>query len=196
MPNTKYLIYVGGVIPIVFWVTTFICSTILGDYNHFSGLVSELGALGTKSQFIFSAGLILCSVLSVLFVIGLYRKCKDIGISTIPVIIILFYSISIAGAAIFPMPLRLHGILGMPSILLIFSPIMSLFFWRGGEKQIPYIKQMSIISIIIISLGFLVFVPDVLSNCFGLKQRFFHIGWSTWFFYLSYSFVRLPENKK
>jgi len=46
------------------------------------------------------------------------------------------------------------------------------------------------------TLGFLAFMPDVLSNYPGLKQRFFHIGWSLWFFYLSYSFVRLFQNEK
>ena len=195
MLKTKYFLYAGGIIPLVFWITTFICAAMFDDYSHLSGMVSELGALGTDSQTIFTAGLVLCSIMSIVFIIGLLNVCKLTGISIIPVLIIIFYTISIAGAAIFPMPLRLHGILGMPSILLIFSPIMSLIFWRGGKK-IPYIKQMSIISIIIMSLGFLVFIPDVLSNYFGLKQRFFHIGWSIWFLYLSYSFVRLPENKK
>lgn len=195
MLKTKYLLYLGGSIPIVFWTTTLICATMLGNYNHFSGLVSELGALGTKSQYVFSAGLILCSVLSVLFVIGLYRICKEIGISVIPVIIILSYSVSIAGAAIFPLPLRLHGIMGMPSVLLVFSPLMSLFLWKR-EKQPSNIKQMSIVSFFIMSLGFLAFMPDVLSNYPGLKQRLFHIGWSIWFFYLSNSFVRLPKNEK
>jgi hypothetical protein len=27
-----------------------------------------------------------------------------------------------------------------------------------------------------------------------LKQRFFHIGWSIWFFYLSYRFLRLLDS--
>lgn len=46
------------------------------------------------------------------------------------------------------------------------------------------------------ALGFLAFMPDVLNNYPGLKQQFFHIGWSLWFFYLSYSFVRLFQNEK
>ena len=118
----KYLLYTGSMVPIVFFVTTFICGFMLGNYNHFTRMVSELGALGTRSRFVFSTGLILCSVLSLLFVIGLCRACQAIGISVIPAIIILSYSLSIAGAAIFPLPLRLHLIMGMPSILLIFSP--------------------------------------------------------------------------
>jgi hypothetical protein len=46
------------------------------------------------------------------------------------------------------------------------------------------------------SLGFLAFWPDILSNYLGLKQRFFHIGWSVWFIYLSYSLVKLFNDEK
>jgi hypothetical protein len=106
----------------------------LGDYNHFSRMVSELGAIGTKSQLAFSAGLILCSVLSVLFILGLSRVCKEIGLSVIPAWILLSFPVSIAGAAIFPLPLRLHLIMGMPSILVIFSPMLGLILWRGKSK--------------------------------------------------------------
>jgi len=190
MIKTRYLLYTGIGIPLVFWNTTIICSIILGDYNHFSRMVSELGALETETQFIFSTGLVLCSILSVFFVIGLYKVCKEIGISVIPVLIILFYSVSIAGAALYPMPLQLHQILGMPSILLIFSPLMSLVLWNRNS-HLWNIKEMSIVSFLIMSLGFMVFMPDVLENYFGLKQRFFHIGWSIWFVYLSIRFSKL-----
>lgn len=193
--QTKYLLYMGSSIPVVFFVTTFVCGFIMGNYNHFSGMVSELGAIGTPSQFLFSSGLFLCSVLSLFFIVGLYRTCKITEINFIPVLIILFFSISIAGAGIFPLPLRLHLIMGMPSILLVFSPLMSLILWRE-KKQLSNIKLMSILSLFIMSLGFLAFMPDLLSNYQGLKQRFFHVGWSIWFFYLSFSFIRIHENAK
>lgn len=190
----KYLLYSGLVIPAIFWITTFICGFIQGDYNHFSRLVSELGAIGTSSQYFFTVGLILCSILSILFVTGLYKSCRALKLSTVPVLIILFYSVSIAGAAIFPLPLRLHEIMGMPSILLILSPLFSLFLWNGKNK-LPMITQMSILSLIVMLTGFLVYFPDVLSNSFGLKQRFFHFGWSIWFIYLSFSFLRITKEK-
>ena len=187
------MLFTGSSIPIVFWMTTIICGFIQGDYNHFTRMVSELGAIGTNSQYIFTAGLVLCSALSVAFVLGLHRVCKEIGISGIPVFIILSFSISIAGAGIFPLPLRLHEIMGMPSILLIFSPLMSLFLWNG--KGLSDFKLMAILCLVIMSLGFLVYTPEVLTSYLGLKQRFFHIGWSVWFFYLSYSFTILLEKE-
>ena len=39
-------------------------------------------------------------------------------------------------------------------------------------------------------------MPDVLAEYIGLKQRFFHLGESVWFGYLSYGFVRLVKNRK
>lgn len=188
--NSKRLLYLGSLIPIVFFGTTFLCGYMQGNYNHFSRMVSELGTIGTKSQFVFMAGLLICSVLSVLFVVGLFRACKDSGLNVSPILLILAYSVSIAGAALFPLPLRLHGILGSPSILLIFSPLLGLIFWNKREQPL-HIIPMSILSFLVMSLGFLAFMPDVLAEYPGLKQRFFHAGWSIWFVYLSYGFVKL-----
>jgi len=193
--KSKGLLYAGAVIPIVFFSTTFICGYMQGNYNHLSRMVSELGTIGTSSQYVFMAGLLVCSVLSVLFVVGLYASSRTANLSVIPVVLILLYSVSLAGAAIFPLPLRLHGILGMPSVLLFLSPLMSLILW-SKRKQLSNVVPMSALSLLVMSLGFLAFLPDVLAGYPGLKQRFFHIGWSIWFFYLSYAFVKLLDKRK
>ena len=126
----KCLLALGSVIPVIFWGTLTVCGYVMGDYNHLTRLVSELGAIGTRTQYIFTSGLLTCAVLSVLFVVGLYQECKKREISVIPALIILSFSLSIGGAAIFPLPLRMHLIMGMPSILLILSPLAALIFWR------------------------------------------------------------------
>ena len=191
--KTRYLLCSGSAIPVIFWGTTFICGSIQGDYNHLTRMVSELGSIGTPSQHTFTAGLILCSILSIVFVVGLYRASRELRISVIPAIIILSYSISIAGAAIFPLPLRLHLYMGMPSILLIFSPLLGFILWN--KRYISALGTMSIISFIIMAMGFLTYFPEILPEHFGLKQRFFHIGWSVWFLYLSYSFTKALEHR-
>jgi hypothetical protein len=131
--KTKHLLALGSVIPVIFWGTLTVCGYVMGDYNHLTRLVSELGAMGTRTQYMFTAGLLACAVLSVLFVIGLCQACKKMNISMIPALIILSFSLSIGGAAIFPLPLRMHLIMGMPSVLLLLSPLAALIFWRGGE---------------------------------------------------------------
>jgi hypothetical membrane protein len=189
--KTKYLIYLGFLIPLIFWTTTFACSLIIGNYNHFSRMVSELGALGTRSQYLFTAGLTLCSFLNLFFVIGLYKTCKVHNINVLPVLILLLFSF-LAGPAIFPMPLRLHGIVGIPFPFLMLSPLMSLVLWNGNE-QLLKIRQISIFSLLIMLAGFLIFMPDILSEYFGLKQRFLYLGWSVWSVYLGYRFSQLNK---
>ena len=185
--NSKLLLYLGFLIPIVFFGTTIIAGFMQGNYNHLSRLVSELGAIGTSSQYVFMAGLLACSALSVLFMVGLFRRCRAAGLNAWPVILILTYSFSIAGAALFPLPLRLHGILGSPSILLLLSPMLSLALWRRGEPR--HIVSMSVASLLVMSLGLLALLPDILPDYPGLKQRFFHLGWSLWFSCLAFGFL-------
>jgi hypothetical protein len=187
---TRYYLRLGALIPVIFFATTIVCGFILGDYNHISRMVSELGASGTSSQYVFATGLLICSAMSVFFVVGLYKSCRTAGISTVPVIILLCYSVSIAGAALFPLPQRLHEIMGMPSIFMVLSPFLGLILWRKDGK-LKHVGPMSLIGLFVMSLGFLAFVPDILEWGAGLKQRVFHIGWSVWFVYLSYAFAGL-----
>ncbi len=190
--NRKPLLYLGSFIPIVFFGTTFIAGFMQGSYNHLSRMVSELGTIGTSSQYVFMLGLLACSALSMLFMVSLYRVCKVESLNILPVILISAFSISIAGAALFPLPLPWHGILGSPSILLILSPVLSLILWR--KKGPRHVVSMSLLSLVVMSLGLLAFMPDVLAEYVGLKQRFFHVGWSIWFGYLSYGFLRLVRS--
>jgi hypothetical membrane protein len=191
--KTKHMLALGSVIPVVFWGTLTVCGYLMGDYNHLMRLVSELGAIGTRTQYMFTAGLLACAVLSVLFVVGLYQECKKMKISVIPALIILSFSLSIGGAAIFPLPLRMHLIMGMPSILLLLSPMAALILWRGGEPPVG-LRVWASVSLAVMLLGFLAFMPEVLGPYPGLKQRFFHLGWSLWFIGLSRAFLRPMKN--
>lgn len=191
MKNKKFA-YLGFIIPIVFWTTIIICGLMTENYNHLTNMVSELGTIGAKTQYIFTIGLVLSSILSFLFIVGLYKIAKERGLNIIPILIILTFSFSILGAAIFPLPLSLHGVLGSPSMILPLSPLLSIFLWK--ENKIPSIKIASGIILIIMLLGFLTMVPSILENYFGVKQRFFHFGWSLWFIYLSQKFLELDKN--
>lgn len=191
MKKYKNLVYLGFAIPLIFWSTTIICGLMTENYNHLTNLISELGAIGTETQYIFTTGLVLSSILSVLFIIGLYKTAKEFKLSTIPILFILTFSFSIFGAAIFPLPINLHGILGSPSMLLPLSPLLALILWK--ENKISNIKIASAIILIIMLLGLLTLLPNILKDYFGLKQRFFHIGWTFWFIYLSQRFLMLDK---
>lgn len=183
----KWIHYSGFLVPLVFWATTMVCGLILPDYSHLSDQVSELGALGTKTQSLFTAGLLLSSALSIIFILKFSHYSRKHKINIIPVAILFAFSLSIAGAAIFPMPLRMHGIWSLPAVLLYFSPLLALILWKQKTVTITYA---AIFSILIMIVGISVFIPDLLSSCHGLKQRFFHIGWSVWFIGLNMEYFK------
>lgn len=82
---------------------------------------------------------------------------------------------SIAGAAIFSLPLRKHLYAGFPSVLLIPSPLLSLVLWRGGAvsyRTRPY----AIVGILMMALEFLAFAPNLFIGYPGVQQRCFHVG--------------------
>ena len=189
----RLYLYLGFFVPIIFWTTTFVCGLILDDYNHLTCLVSELGALGTPTQYLFTTGLVLSAFLNVFFTIGLWKYCKKLQLSIIPILLLSLYSF-IAGPAIFPMPLRLHNIAGLPFPFLMLSPLIALWVWRKKEHLFKF-RTVAIISLIIMMFGFLIFFPNVLNEYFGLKQRFLYTGWTIWSVYLSIRFLKLTNIK-
>ena len=71
--ETKHLLFCGTLTAFVFWVGTLIAGIIHGNYSHFTNTVSELGAIGTKSQTFMMVAVTLCGLLSLLFMVGMYR---------------------------------------------------------------------------------------------------------------------------
>lgn len=193
-PVTRVLVIAGLLVPMVFWTTLALCTREAGGYSHLSDQVSELGAAGTATRALFATGLLACSALSLAFVVGSFRACRGAGLSTLPVLVVPAYTFSIAGAAVFPMPHPLHGILGSPSVLLLLSPLLAAVLWRRGRAP-RGLLPVSLFSLLVMALGFLVFVPNVLDGHLGLKQRFFHAGWSVWFAYLSVGFLSAPDRR-
>jgi hypothetical membrane protein len=177
----------GYVIPAVFWATTITCGIILGDYDHASRLVSELGAIGTPSRWAFTAGLLTCALLSAVFIRQLAARCRALEGSALPVLVLAAFAVSIGGAAIFPLPLRAHLYAGLPSMLMPLSPLLALIMWRGRPRT-ACITPWAAVALAVMALGFLAFLPELLSAWPGLKQRVFHLGWSLWFIGLERAF--------
>lgn len=187
----RCLIKTGYLPPILFWGTNLLCGILLPGYNHATKLVSELGSVGTSTQGLFTAGLVLCALSSVLFIAGLYITAKRTCVSVIPVVLLTTYSFSILGAALFPFPLKLHGILGMPVIVLFLSPLTALLLWP--PKVIIRVRLYTLLALTTMLLGFLVYAPAIMNEFFGIKQRFFHLGWTIWFIFLSSAFSNLGD---
>jgi hypothetical protein len=163
-------------------------------FNSWILSYSELGEIGTKTQHLFTIGLVLSSIFSIFFNIGLFRICKIIGLNIIPVLILWTFSFSILCAGLFSYPHWLHGLLGSPSIILFLSPMTALIFWK--TNMISNIKIISLLTLLIMSLGFLIFSPNILTDYFGIKQRFFHLGWTVWFLCLTFIFIGINKRLK
>jgi hypothetical protein len=183
------LLYSGLLPPVLFWATNLCCGVLLPGYNPAERLVSELGALGTKTQYLFTVGLLGCALFSSLFIVALYHSSKKFGVSVVPVLLLAVYPFSVSGAALFPFPLALHEILGLPAVLLFLSPLSALIFW--SNKKIRHCKFFSMLALLVMLSGFLIYAPSILKGLYGIKQRFFHVGWTIWFLYLCFTFVSL-----
>ncbi len=189
------LLYLGIITPLLFWVATITGGYIHGNYNHLHDVVSELGAIGTKSEIFMSTAELLISILSIFSVIGFFKACKQIGINVIPVLTILGLSLSMFWAAIFPMHHELHGTLGPLPLILNAGALLSVILWKG--KKLLALRLLSSVSFFIMLLIILRFIPNLRGSWEGLIQRLFYLGWSVWSIALSLNLIKIldPKNR-
>jgi len=192
--RTKLLLTAGIIVPIIFWTSTIIGAFIHGNYNHFSNTVSELGAIGTKSQYLMFVATAVCGILSLLFMAGLYQACKELGISMLPIHTIISIPIMFFWVAAFPLGNSLHASTGSIIFLLYIGVIMAIFLWHGTD--LLQTRLLSLASLLILLLIFLRLIPSIQNAYPGLIQRIVHFGWSVWFISLTISFTSLLNNKK
>lgn len=187
--SKRFGLILGYVNPVLFWLTTGLCGLLLEDYHHLSNLVSELGALGTPTQHLFTVGLLLCALLNLFWVAALLRVVRAQKLSPWPALSMLFFSF-LAGPALFPMPLRAHGLSGLPFPFFMVSPLLALVLWRQSPVW-SRLHYAAFAGMAFFALAFLIFFPDILSSHFGLKQRFLYVGWTVWSVGLTWCMVRL-----
>jgi len=191
--STISLLWTGILSPLFFWIITIAGGFLHGDYNHLHNVVSELGAIGTRSEIFMSATEILVALLSVFSVFGFYNACRQVGLKAIPIFSLLSLSISMFWAAIFPMHHAFHGMLGPIPLLMNVGVLLAIFLWKG--KQWFGIRLLSIISFILMSFIMLRFIPNLRGDYEGLIQRFFYMGWSVWSIGLSLCFLRIMKKE-
>lgn len=191
--TNRLLLTVGIVCPLLFWTITLVCGTVHGDYNPVSGTISELGALGTRSQNLFSTLIILMSVLGLGFCLGLYRVCSERKLSLLPLIPVIIFFLGNIGVALYPQGTSMHPVAGETTIVVALSPLLALLSWRTIVQ--PYLSAFAFI-IFITSLALVLagILPDsFIQSHAGLLQRVFHAGWTCWFIILS---IQFNKNKK
>lgn len=191
--STESLLRLGIITPLLFWLATIIGGIIHGNYNHLHNVVSELGAIGTRSEIFMSTTETLIAILSVYSIIGFYKACRQTGLNVIPVMTMLSLSISMIWAAIFPMHHEMHGELGPIPLIMILGVLISVFIWRG--KKFRNLRLISLISFLLMLLILLRTIPNLRGIWEGLIQRLFYLGWTVWSIALGLIFIKMPEIK-
>lgn len=177
--NTKMLLWCGCAAPVLFWVMTFISGHVHGHYNHLKNVVSELGAIGTRSELLTSSLLICLSLLEVFFSIGFYRISKVMNLSVIPAILSFAMPLTSIWAGIFTLGNEFHGVTGPLPFLTIPGSILAYLLWR--KSQVPLaLREISLISFFIMLFILTRFIQPFGIEYEGLVQRFFYAGWSSW----------------
>lgn len=187
--NTRTLLYFGYVAPLAFWITTFVSGYIHGNYNHFKDAISELGAIGTKSETITSSLLMLIAAFTILFSIGFYRASKENSLSTIPALLSFVMPFTIIWAGIFAMGNEFHSLTGPLPVLLIIAFLLGYFLW----KRIQAFKRLATVSLLCFFISALILLKLLEPFGYqyeGLIQRFFYLGWSIWTISIACQFSR------
>jgi hypothetical protein len=190
--NTKFLLAMGTVSALVFWIGGTIAGFIHGGYNPVRDTVSELGAIWAKSHVFMTVVMYISGIAGMLFVIGAVKACRLIGINYVPVITAVYIPFTTIWAAVFPMGTEEHAMTGMVVFIIYIGVILSLFLWRGD--RLKTLRIWSAVSLVLLLGIFLRFTP-VFPGREGLLQRSAHLGWSVWFIAINIQFVKLLNLK-
>lgn len=191
----RTLLFTGILIPIIFWISTFIASSLFTDYDHFRDTISQLGAIGSPAENFMTVSTWSTTILSIGLIIGLVMVCRQFNLSLIPLIGIFGFTIMFGWAATFHSGNPMHSKSGSVLILLLLGPLLSIFLWKG--KEFKTLRKLSWLSFIIMLFILLRAIPSetIRANYTGLIQRFVHFGWSVWFVSLSVTFLKLLKNR-
>jgi hypothetical membrane protein len=187
--KTKNLLYFGYISAPLFWLMTLISGAIHGNYNHFRNTISELGAIGTRSEVFTSSLLMLLTVFCILFSIGFYRASKKLSLSVVPSILSFTMPITMIWAGIFTLGNEFHSSTGPLPLLLILGFLLTGILWIRNKK-FSLLTRSSLISFIISLLIFLRFIKPFSYEYAGLLQRLFYLAWTVWTISITYFFSK------
>ncbi|MEP3209721.1 MAG: serine hydrolase [Maribacter sp.] len=195
--NTRYSIYLGYLIFVVFWVGIFISAVLYGNsYSHVRDGLPELGSFYSNSGTFNATIQFTITFLSIPFIYGLYKCAKQFGITILPVAPLIFIPFHLLGSSLFPFPNGLYSFFANCIILSLLSPLLAIVLWRN--KSLLKIRTGAIISFFLmtISISFVAIrsiAPDFVQTYWGIIQRLLFLGWTSWLVFLSFYFTKRPN---
>ena len=197
--ETEKLLALGYVIPFVFWTGILIAGFLYGGYNHMKQHLISLTSFYCNSGTFMAIIQLIIVLLTIPFVLGLYKSCKELKINFLPVLFLLFITPSMLGLALSPELNSMRALIANSIILVIIGPLSAMVLWR--KKQFVGIRILSAICFVFIlvptiTLAMRSSFPELTNNYFGFIQRFLYVGWALWFVSLGYFFRAYLFSKK
>ncbi len=173
------LLQFGYIATLLFWCMTFLSGYVHGNYNHFKNVISELGAIGTKSEILTSSVLMILASICVFFSVGFYSISQKLHLSLIPAILSFCMPITMIWAGIFTLGNEFHGLTGAFPFLIILAFLLSYLFWKR-DKRFTVLSKISGVCFLISILVLLRLIKPFGYMYEGLIQRFFYLAWTIW----------------
>jgi CubicO group peptidase (beta-lactamase class C family) len=194
--NTKYSLYLGYVIAILFWVGTIISGFLHGNYSHVSEEVTKLDSFYSGSGTLMTSIQLIIAILFIPFLISVYKNCKQLNINIIPLIPLIFIPVFMIGSSLFPFPNELYSTFANSIILSILGPLLAIILWRN--KRLSKIRRLSVVSLLlmIFSIGLIMSRssnPEFVNTYWGIIQRLLFLGWTSWLVFLSLYFTKAQK---
>ncbi|WP_298895729.1 serine hydrolase [uncultured Psychroserpens sp.] len=195
--NTKYSLYVGYLIAVLFWLGTMFSGFLYGnDYSHIRDGIPLLDSFYSGSG-TFNAGIqFTIAMLFIPFIYSIYKICKQQSINILPLIPLVFIPINMIGSSLFPFPNQLFPIFANSIILSFLGPLLAIIFWRA--KRLSKIRIQAVISffLMMVSIGFMISrssIPEFVHMYWGIIQRLLFLGWTSWIVFMSIHFTKVVK---
>ncbi len=189
----RKLLYLGYAISLIFWLGMVISGLLFGGYSHRKDGVFLLDSFYSNSGTTMSSVNFIFSLLCIPFCYALYKSCKKLRTSIIPITPFAIIILSFLGSALYPSPNSLNTIFVNAILLSFLSPLFGMILWRKKAFKRLQLISFTSLFIMLVSIGLFIgrpFTPEFVSNNFGIIQRLFYIGLTLWIVSTSYYFIK------
>lgn len=185
--SSKYSLAVGSLAPVVFWIVTIIAGWIHGNYNHLHNAVSELGTIGTRSEYFMAVCTLLIGMLAAVFSIGFVKASQILRINRLPAMLSFAMPVSLFWAGVFSSGHELHGALGPLPLLMMVGVLIAVIAWPK-DNTYTTLRKHAAISLLIMCIFFFKIAPGIIwpQKYEGALQRCMYTGWTYWVLVVSF----------
>lgn len=197
----KLLLLCGVISPLIYIGMTILGGALWPGYNHIKDTVSELMSPGAPNKTIMDTFMVLSSVFTTLFGIGVLHFIKNSGHSTrlgtsgavlliilglLQIIVVLFFPQDPMGEKL-TFPGKMHiGLVGLEAVMSILIPLL-LGLWLRKSGLMPFYGTYSIITVILtIAMG--AAIMPLGESVLGLTERLTILFYQLWMIVMSIKF--------